>query len=491
MYKILFATSEAHPLIKTGGLGDVAGILPIELARLGLEAGIILPAYPACKTHLKNLKEVARLRLPAALEPVRILKGQLLEGPNPVWLVDSPAHFDRPGNPYLNEQGQDWPDNAARFTTFCRAVATLANSPEFDWQPDLIHCNDWQTGLIPPFLAPLRSRPATLFTIHNLAYQGVFSRQQFDALELPSAWWSPAALEFYNQISFIKGGLVFADWLTTVSPTYAKEILTPEFGCGLDGVLRGRSKRLTGILNGADYQRWDPRHDPFIEKRYDQTCWSHKASNKLALQRRYGLPEDDTLPVLGFVGRLVEQKGIDLILGALPKLLAEKIQVVFLGEGEERHQNALQQLASRYPNQIGVSISYDERLAHGVQAGADIFLMPSRFEPCGLTQLYALRYGTVPIARRTGGLSDTIVDATEKNLRQELATGFTFTESSPSALLTAIQRALACYAQSRQWRRLALTGMAQNFSWQTSAKAYFDLYQQLVSQEFSCKNNVL
>lgn len=482
MYKILFASSEVHPLIKTGGLGDVAGTLPVELAHLGQEVGIILPAYPACKSGLEDLTEVACLRLPAVAEPVRILKGQFPEGPNLVWLVDSPALFDRPGNPYLRENGRDWPDNALRFATFCRAIAAFANHPELGWQPDIIHCNDWQTGLVAPFLtqAPLKNRPATLFTVHNLSYQGVFPYQEYEALALPAEWWSPEALEFYHQFSFIKGGLVFADWLTTVSPTYAREILTPEFGCGLDGVLRKRAERLTGILNGADYQRWDPARDSFIEKRYDKTCWRHKAVNKLALQRRYGLPEDDTIPLLGFVGRLVEQKGIDLILDALPELLSERIQIVFLGQGDENHQLALQKLASHHPRQVGLSINYDEGLAHGIQAGADIFLMPSRFEPCGLTQLYALRYGTVPIVRHTGGLSDTVVDATEANLRCGAATGFAFAEPAPSALLAAIQRALALYAQPSRWRELALTGMKQDFSWQASAKTYLSFYRRLV-----------
>jgi starch synthase len=480
VYKVLFAASEAHPLIKTGGLGDVAGTLPVELAHLGWEVGIILPAYPACKTHLKNLTEIASLRIPSVPGLIRILKSQLPEGPNPIWLVDSPAHFDRPGNPYLGENGQDWPDNAVRFATFCRAIAMFASHPELNWRPDIIHCNDWQTGLVPPLLAPTKNRPATLFTIHNLAYQGVFPRQQFEALDLPSHLWSPSALEFYHQFSFIKGGLIFADWLTTVSPTYAQEILTPEFGCGLDGVLRKRADHLTGILNGADYQRWDPTHDSLIKKCYGKTSWHYKSFNKLALQRRYGLFEDKTVPLLGFVGRLVKQKGIDLIIDILPELFSEKIQIIFLGEGDEGYQSALQKLASHYPQQMGLSIGYDEQLAHGIQAGADIFLMPSRFEPCGLTQIYALRYGTVPIVHSTGGLSDTVVDVTEENLRRGLATGFVFKESTPPALLATIRRALVFYTQHSQWRRLALVGMEQDFNWEASAKTYLSLYHRIL-----------
>lgn len=481
MYKVLFATSEMHPLIKTGGLGDVAGALPLELAHLGHEVPIILPAYPACKTRLDNLTEIARLQPSLEAEPVRILESRLPEGPNPIWLVDSPKHFERPGNPYLDKNGQDWPDNAARFATFCQAIIALVNHPGFNWQPDIIHCNDWQTGLVPALLTRTDRRPATIFTLHNLSYQGVFPYENFKALELPSKLWSSAALEFYRRFSFIKGGLIFADWLTTVSPTYAREILTPAFGCGLDGVLRERAGQLTGILNGASYQCWNPASDTFIEQNYSQASWHGKALNKLALQRHYGLPQDETIPLLAFVGRLVEQKGIDLIINALPPLFSEKIQAVFLGEGDKNYEDDLQQLASRYPQQMGISLSYNEQLAHSTQAGADIFLMPSRFEPCGLTQLYALRYGTVPVVRNTGGLADTVVDATEENLQQGLATGFAFEESTASSLLTAIRRALALYHQRQQWRKLALNGMAQDFSWQISAKAYLNLYHRVVA----------
>lgn len=470
-----------QPLIKTGGLGDVAGALPIELAQLGQEVAIILPAYPACQAQLNNLTEVASLQLASAAGPVRILEGRLPGGVNRIWLVDSPKHFAHPGNPYVDKNGQDWPDNAARFTTFCQAIVALANHPSFNWQPDIIHCNDWQTGLVPALLSQMESRPATLFTVHNLSYQGLFPYKDFQALKLPSTLWSPGALEFHHQLSFIKGGLIFADWLTTVSPTYAKEILTPAFGCGLDGVLRERADRLTGILNGANYRRWNPASDTFIEQNYSQTSWHNKTFNKLALQRRCGLRQDETIPLLGFVGRLVEQKGIDLIIKALPPLLAKGVQAVFLGEGEKEYEDALQKLALRYPQQMGVSVNYSEPLAHSIQAGGDIFLMPSRFEPCGLTQLYALRYGTVPIVRHTGGLADTVVDATEENLQQGQATGFIFAKPTPSSLLTAIQRALTLYEQRRQWRKLALSGMAEDFSWQASAKAYLTLYHRMLA----------
>jgi starch synthase len=490
--KILFAASEIYPLIKTGGLGDVIGALPVELAHLGQEIRIILPAYPACKDHLDSLTEVARLQIVSVAEPVRILESQLPGGSNRIWLVDSPHHFERPGNPYVDAKGRDWPDNAARFATFCRAIVALVEHPELNWQPDIIHCNDWQTGLVPALLVRRDSRPTTIFTIHNLSYQGVFPFQDFKSLQLPTDLWSPAALEFHHQLSFIKGGLLFADHLTTVSPTYAQEILTPEFGCGLDGVLRKRRDHLTGILNGANYRRWDPASDTLIAQCYDKIRWHHKAINKVALQGHRDLPQDKSLVVLGFVGRLVEQKGIDLILNLLPQLLRDKkIQAIFLGEGDENYQDTLRKLAQHYPRQMGVSVGYDEQLAHAIQAGADIFLMPSRFEPCGLTQLYALRYGTVPIVRRTGGLADTVVDATEENLEQGTATGFVFEEPTPSALLAAIQRAMNLYTQRRKWRKLALTGMEQDFSWQTSAKTYLNLYRRVITHPLAGTSKVV
>lgn len=479
--KILFAASEVHPLIKTGGLGDVAGALPVELARLEPEVRLILPAYSACKARLDKLTEAARLRLSSEAATVRVLEGQLPGGDIRVWLVDSPKHFERPGNPYTDENGQDWPDNAARFTIFCRAIAVLVHHPGFSWQPDIIHCNDWQTGLVPALLPRQGKRPATLFTVHNLSYQGVFPYEDFKDLALPAELWSPAAFEFHRNFSFIKGGLLLADRLTTVSPTYAKEILTPVFGCGLDDVLQERAGRLSGILNGANYHHWNPASDTFIEQNYDQNSRHRKISNKLALQRDYGLRRDEATPLLGFIGRLVEQKGVDLILDALPQLLAEKIQLVFLGEGDKEYEDALQALALRYPRQIGVSVSYSEPLAHRIQAGADIFLMPSRFEPCGLTQLYALRYGTVPVVHRTGGLADTVVNASGDNLQPGRATGFLFDKPVPDSLLTAIRQALALYEQRGRWRELALNGMAQDFSWQSSAQAYLKLYRRMMA----------
>lgn len=479
---ILFATSEAHPLVKTGGLGDVSGSLPRAIRNAKHDVRLVLPAYPAAKDAAGTLKRVAALSLPGATTAVRILQGRVPQTRVKLYLVDSPAHFERAGGPYSRPQGGDWPDNAERFALFARAVCELAmNRAGIDWQPELVHCNDWQTGLVPALLSLEPARPATLFTIHNLAYQGLFSRRQFDALHLPASWWSMHLLEFHQKMSFIKGGLVFADRLNTVSPTYAREICTPEFGCGLDGLLSRRSDYLSGILNGVDYRVWNPGRDRLIPHTYTARTLRLKQENKIALQESFSLPVKPQTPLFGHVGRLVEQKGVDLILALIPELLQRPMQLVFLGTGEPELETALRQAARKHPSKIGVRIGYDEALAHLVEAGSDAFLMPSRFEPCGLNQLYSLRYGTPPIVRRTGGLADSVVDADAEHLRQGTATGFLFDKAAPPALLHAIDRALNLFAQQRVWKTLIERGMHEDFSWSRSATAYLDLYQRAIS----------
>lgn len=483
MNKILFAASEIHPLIKTGGLGDVAGSLPIALHQLGADVHLVMPAYREAVARAGELQAVAEIELSGASTPVRILQGRLPNTPVKFYLVDYPPFFDRPGGPYDNLEGYGWPDNAARFALFSRAIVALGmNRAGLDWQPDIVHCNDWQTGLAPALLAREPQRPATLFTIHNLAYQGVFSWDTFHALALPGELWSSHALEFHGQFSFIKGGLAFADYLTTVSPGYAQEIRTPAFGCGLDGLLNHRAERLSGILNGADYSQWDPRHDPFIEKKYTPRTLTLKGTNKAALQRHFKLPESKDTPVLGLIGRLVEQKGVDLVINALPELLRHPVQLAILGTGEKHLEQALLDFAASYPEQIGVHIGYHEGLAHRIEAGADMFLMPSRYEPCGLNQLYSLRYGTVPIVRRTGGLADSIINTTPETIKDASATGFVFDEATPEALLKSMMQALALFTQPRKWRALMKRGMEQDFSWEQSARQYIRLYEQALGR---------
>ena len=478
---ILFCTSEAYPLIKTGGLADVSGSLPKALQALDNDVRLMLPAYPEVLERAGMLTRIASLSLSGAAEPVEILKGRFPDSRVGLYLVDSPAHFRRPGNPYLQKNGSDWSDNAARFALFARAAVALAlGQADADWKPDLVHCNDWQTGLVPALLSDQAERPPTLFTIHNLAYQGLFPADTFMGLGLPDALWSMDALEFHGKMSFLKGGIASADWVTTVSPTYAEEICTSRFGCGLEGLLQHRSTQLTGILNGMDCSVWDPATDRFIERPYDAHSLQFKAVNKSALQRDQRLPVDSRPLLLGHIGRLVTQKGSDLILAILEELFQHPVQLVILGSGDRELERALLDAAARYPRQLAVRIGHDEMLAHRIEAGADCFLMPSRYEPCGLNQMYSLRYGTVPIVRRTGGLADTVVDLNDRHAGEYAATGFSFEEDSAAALLATCRRALTLYERSKvEWWKLVITGMREDFCWPASAARYLELYRHL------------
>jgi starch synthase len=480
---ILFASSEAHPLIKTGGLADVSGSLPHALKKAKQDVRLVIPAYPAAISRAGRLTLIGTLTLPGTETPVRLLLGKLPGTRVKLYLIDAPHHFDRPGGPYSDANGKEWPDNGARFALFARAICALAlNQAGLDWQPDLVHCNDWQTGLVPALLDKQPKRPATLFTIHNLAYQGLFDRKVFESLQLPADWWSLDKLEFHQQLSFIKGGLVYADWITTVSPTYAREIRTQAFGCGLAGLLSHREETLTGILNGVDYQVWSPNKDTLIAQKYTARTLERKLANKQALQKAFGLPQRADLPLLGHVGRLVEQKGLDLVLKLIPKLVNRSLQLVVLGTGQSELENALRHAARKYPEKISVRIGYDEQLSHLLEAGSDIFLMPSRFEPCGLNQIYSLRYGTPPVVRNTGGLADTIVDTNAATLADGSANGFSFDKINPIALLGAIDRALACYADADTWHQLQSSGMAADYSWSRSAATYMALYAKLLNR---------
>ncbi|MCO5169885.1 MAG: glycogen synthase GlgA [Planctomycetes bacterium] len=483
--KILFVTAEAHPLVKTGGLADVCGSLPLELQRIGHDVRLALPAYPAALARARDLTCVGALDVPCAPAPVRILLGTMPDAQVPLYLIDSPAHFDREGTPYGDERGQDWSDNAERFAVFCRAVTGMAmGRVELGWRPDVVHCHDWHTGLVPALLQqePATTRPASIFTIHNLAYQGLFSFSKFQDLHLPTGLWRPDGLEFHGKMSFIKGGLVFSDWLTTVSPTYADEICTPRLGCGLDDLLRQRRDRLCGILNGANYEEWDPGNDPFIARPYTARSIESKAENKRHLQESLGLERDEESPLIASVGRLVEQKGIDLMVEAMSELMERPVQLVVMGNGERRFGSALEDAARQNRGRLAVHVGYTEELAHQVEAGADMFLMPSRFEPCGLTQLYSMRYGTIPIVRRTGGLADTVVDADADNVAAGRANGFVFDEPTQPELLRAVDRAIECFAEApATWRQIATTGMAQEYSWTRSAGRYRELYHGAVA----------
>jgi starch synthase len=480
--KILFAASEAQPLIKTGGLADVAGSLPMAMRMLNNDVRLILPAYPQAIERAIPLHTAATLHIPGFPGEVRLLEGKLAET-LPLYLVDAPGLFDRPGNPYTDAAGHSWGDNARRFALFCRVVSMVAmNQVELGWKTDMVHCNDWQTGLVPALLSEYWNRPATLFTIHNLSYQGVFPEETFTRLQLPSDLWSPTGLEFHDDLSFIKGGLAFSDWITTVSPTYADEIRTPEFGYGLEGLIKHRSDRLAGILNGIDYQEWDPSTDPNIHQHYDAATFELKKLNKLQLQQEMGLAEDEEALLFGHIGRTVPQKGIDLILEILPILMEkDKVQLVILGAGDSELEQALREEIAYHPRKCALHIGYDEQLAHRIEAGCDAFLMPSRYEPCGLNQLYSLRYGTVPVVHRTGGLADTVVDVQPRSVLDGSATGFVFDRPEGFSLLEAVERTIEYYQRPGvYWNKLAIRGMQQDFSWRTSAQHYLDLYRKAI-----------
>jgi starch synthase len=476
MKKILFVTSEAHPLIKTGGLADVAGSLPKALVELSQDVRLILPNYQALNLH-GDTRTIFSLR--ADNRNINILETRLPESNIIVWLVDCPELYGYPGNPYTDGQGNPWPNNDERFALFCR-IAVLCAMDKIDqhWKPDIVHCNDWQSGLVPALLSLEKDRPATVFTIHNLAYQGLFPASRMVSLNIPGQLWHPQGLEFHNMLSFIKGGVAYADRLTTVSPSYAAEIQTAAFGCGLEGLLRYRKEALTGIINGID-DHWNPATDDAIACRYNTESLHDKQHNKAELQRRCRLPENNAIPVFALISRLVEQKGVDLVMDCLLEMADLPIQFVLLGSGDKNVEYRLQSLAQNYPDKIAVILGYDEPLAHLIEAGADIFLMPSRFEPCGLNQMYSQRYGTIPIVRRTGGLADTVIDTSFETLADGTASGIVFNEANADSLLEAIKRTLLLYHSPDCWHKMQLNAMYKDFTWRNSAEQYLRLYESI------------
>ena len=480
-YRVLFCASEAYPLIKTGGLADVAGSLPRALQKRGHDVRLVMPAYQSVMAGLKK-RPATRYQTRVGEYDVAILQTTLPGTRVPVWLVDCPPLFDRPGNPYLDGQGKDWSDNAQRFGLYNQVIVQLANNSfGMDWQPQLVHCNDWQTGLVPALLNEQPQRPATVFTIHNLAYQGMFDRAAFEQLQLPEHLWHFEQLEYHGGFAFIKGGLVSADRINTVSPNYAHEIQTPVFGQGLEALLQHRSTRLSGIINGIDERIWNPGTDKLIAQTFNRQQIKKKVINKQALQTHFKLEQQDGVLMLGLISRLAEQKGIDLLIDILPQLMAQAVQLVVLGSGDKAYEQALLAAAERYPGKVGVHIGYDESLAHLIEAGIDAFLMPSRFEPCGLNQMYSQRYGSLPIVSPVGGLLDTVVDATDASLKQSNASGFVMPDVSATALLQTIERANTLYQDQSAWVKLQRTAMQVDFSWENSASAYSELYAQALN----------
>lgn len=474
MKKILFVTSEVYPLIKTGGLADVSNSLPKALAQTGQEVKLVVPHYHALNLHAPVFE---RCTFKVGTHTVRLLETLLPESDVRIWLVDCPEYFGLPGNPYVDAAGNAYSNNAERFALFCRVAIEIAmNRVGLDWKADVVHCHDWQTGLIPALLSLEYQCPPTVFTIHNLAYQGLFNGLMAATLQLPSQLLSSDGLEFHGMISFIKGGIAYADKITTVSPTYAQEIQTPELGYGLEGLLAYRNQDLVGIINGID-DDWHPRTDPLIAKNYTIDTLVDKKENKKALQAQLNLPVDENVLLIGLISRLVEQKGIDMILDCLPELLDFPIQFVVLGSGDRGFEARLQEFALANAHKLSLTLGYNESLAHLIEAGADVFLMPSRFEPCGLNQMYSQRYGTLPIVRKTGGLADTVVDTLPSTLANQTATGFVFNDAHEGALLEAIKRAGVLYAFPESWRQIQINAMHGDFSWKSSAEQYLEVYE--------------
>ena len=480
--RVLFASSEIFPLAKTGGLADVSAALPQALTALGIDVRPLLPAYPHALANATHKSVVAELAPFGDSGPARLIAARLPGNGMPLWLVDCPHYFARPGGLYRDEAGEDWPDNAARFAYFSRVAAALAQGRVLPrWRADIVHANDWHTGLLPLMLqASEGPKPATVFTLHNLAYQGLFPAEDGSRLGVPDSAFTSDGLEFYGRISFLKAGIRYSDRLTTVSPSYAAEILTPEFGCGLDGVLRQRVLDLTGILNGADYQIWDPSADPYIAANYDAHDLAGKRLCKRAVRAELRLDDDESAPLLVSLSRITHQKMADTLADALGSIIAHGAQIAILGDGDRWLEERLAAAARCYQGRAVMRIGYEEPLAHRLQAGGDMLLLPARYEPCGLSQLYAMRYGTLPVVRATGGLRDTVTDADEEARRVGAATGFAFANPTAEDLIDGIDRGIAVYRRPLAWRRIQRRAMARDFGWETPARHYLDLYRNLV-----------
>lgn len=479
--RVLFVTPECAPWVKTGGLGEVAASLPRALTGLGLDVKVLMPAY-------RSLQPMVAAGRVCAHWPAHgpWPAGRLVEAPEKtsstagftLLLLDCPELFDLPGGPYQNADGVDHPTNAPRFGLLSHVAALLGSdrSPWPEWRADLVHCHDWTAGLAPMYLSRLPDRAASIMTIHNLAFQGLFPMSQAEGLDLDPEWLGMHGLEYWGQLSMMKGGLQFADAITTVSATYAREIQQEPLGFGLQGVLRERSERLHGLLNGVDTLVWNPATDPCIAQHYDvSTVAQGKRANKAALQARTGLKADPSAPLFGVVSRLTEQKGIDLIVAVLPWLIEQGAQFVALGQGDKAFEAQLTALAQRHPRQVSATIGFEERLAHLIEAGADCFLMPSRFEPCGLNQMYSLLYGTPPVVHATGGLADSVNDFAAAE-----ATGFVFAPADAQQLQSTLARVLSALQDRDAWSQMQRRGMEGRFGWEHSAAAYASLYGRLV-----------
>jgi starch synthase len=479
--RILQTASEIFPLVKTGGLADVVGALPMAMAELGHDVRLVLPGLPAIADAVLHQRTVAEFGPLFGAARVSVRLGRLPYSHLPAYVIDAPLLYRRPGGPYQAPDGSEWPDNLQRFALLGWVAAHVA-SGELDrqWSPDLLHAHDWHAGMACAYLAAHASPVPRVFTIHNLAFQGLYPPLDFPLLGLNARFMAATGIEFHGQLSFMKAGLKFSDRITTVSPTYAREIATHEFGAGLDGVIRLRQGHVSGILNGVDGAIWNPATDAALVHRYSVDEPAGKAACKAALQQRFKLRESADAPLFGVVSRLSAQKGLDLVLSAAPALVRAGGQLVLQGSGDPALEGALRELAAAFPGAVGVQLGYDEAIAHQIIAGVDSVLVPSRFEPCGLTQLYGLRYGSPPLVRRVGGLADTVVGADDKTLADGTATGIAFEVASPAALEDALQRAMALYRhQPARWQAMMRQGMTRDFSWSAAARQYLTLFEGL------------
>ncbi|HET7410998.1 MAG TPA: glycogen synthase GlgA [Paracoccaceae bacterium] len=474
---VLFVASECAPLVKTGGLADVVGALPRALAAAGCRVRVLIPAYPGVAERAGTTE--AAMEIPDLFGgPARLLAASVAG--LDLLLLDAPHLYDRPGGPYQDDGFRDWPDNHLRFGALCQVAAGIGRAGLPDgWRPEIVHAHDWQAGLAPLYLSDLPERPATVTTIHNVAFQGNFDAGARRALGLPEAGFTPAGYEFWGRVSFLKAGLIHSDAITTVSPTYARELTTAEFGFDMQGVIAERAGRLSGILNGIDLDEWNPETDPHIA-RFGLRRLQARQKNRAALAAEFGIEPGDG-PVFAVVSRLSWQKGLDLLLEVLPRLVGQGGSLVVLGAGEPALEDGFRAAAVRHPGRVGVRIGYDEALAHRIYAGADSLLVPSRFEPCGLTQLYAMRYGALPVVARTGGLADTVIDANEAALSAGAATGFQFTAGSADALSWGIERACALFRDRPGWAKAQRNAMRASVGWDSSAARYRGLYEALLA----------
>jgi starch synthase len=489
--RILFVTSEAFPLVKTGGLADVSGSLPAALKKLEHDVRILIPAYPAVLSKIINSRYLATLSNLPNVGAVDIILGEMPDTGVPVMAIQSPALYEREGGPYVDENGKDWQDNAIRFGALSLVAAILSSeeSPLKDWVPDLTHCNDWQTGLTPAYMhfmqknRPQMQQARSIFSLHNMAFQGCFPAEWTQRLGLPAESFQMEGLEYYNQLSFLKAGIFYADGISTVSPTYGKEIQTEEYGFGLQGLLAKRGHEIHGILNGLDTTEWNPATDHYLDHHYDAKKMAGKAKVKKALRSKLGLATEPEIPLLGVVSRLTHQKGLDMLLECAETLIQQhQCQLAVLGTGEKSFEQGFQVLAQKFPGQVSTKIGYNEALSHQMMAGSDIFIMPSRFEPCGLNQMYGLRYGTPPVVTNTGGLADSVVDTNETSLKNKTATGFVMPSASTYQLLATTSRAIASFNDAKTWKAIQQNGMRINLDWSNSAQRYVEMYEEILKK---------